>query len=80
MTIHLMEPNNRMLGHPPDTLFCAGAVLLQGNLPSYGEMAESSSRAAVEQQFPGFAIPLFIVILPLGRPEQFPSPRLHAHP
>lgn len=40
-------PKNLMLGHPPGTLFCAGAVLLQGNLPSYGEMAESSSRAAV---------------------------------
>lgn len=47
-------------------------VSFRGKFPCPGETGTRSS-------FPGF-VPLFIVILPSGRPEQFPSPPLHVHP
>lgn len=47
-------------------------VSFRGKFPCPGETGGRSS-------FPGF-VPLFIVILPSGCPEQFPSPPLRVHP
>lgn len=63
---------NLALGHLPAILSVLELVSFRGKFPCPGETGERSS-------FPGF-VPLFIVILPSGRPEQFPSPPLHVHP